>query len=698
MDGWTLMAISRVESLRGTTAEWAALIRPLTRGQLGIDKTLGVAKLGNGVDLFPALPIYSGGEGPAFDVQVAAEISSAGSATDVALLTRDQQIMTDKDRALRTWYVAALKADSAACDIIVPTTDSIGAGAYAVAQSKTFLQTMLARLRRGLVPQSVIGGSGFYGFADDPILTGSGFIGATGSITATSAWGLGLKGIILNNAATLSYYFIGTTAKLRYRKDPTFGSFTYTIDGGAPVGPISATGAAATAEVTIGPLTSGVHTIVITATGSAGLIGSQNMDGDETVGVRLTVGSHAAYSALDFASVMTWTQDLAFVPNAKLAIFPIGSNDFYTGRTPAQARASIETLIAATRAATSATISIVLMAYYDRPAPAAVVPWSDYVDMYRDLAADDDWITLFDAGPLFGPMLSSTDDRNGLTTAAPGDYVHPTPEGHRLLGNALADFLMPPGATGSQGTTSTPADVLNAANSKQVYTNLGNFGGAANFSAVTIGAYSLTATANITLAAAAMFPVTAGKTAHGYIRVVQGGAGSFTFTPGVGIKVPYPLVMQTAVGAVDILHCFWDGAEWLIENMAYPGISTQVGAAVLLATNDLAAAYTSAAFSGPIVLSSLSINVYNTFRLVLTGAVSYSSTSKPAGLVAGKAATYRMVLVQGGAGNFGLTLNANVLTEGADPVLSTPVGAIDVLDYLWTGTETILIGFKKGVA
>ena len=46
---------------RGTTAEWAASTKVLWRGEAGVDTTLRILKVGNGVDLWAALPITAGG-------------------------------------------------------------------------------------------------------------------------------------------------------------------------------------------------------------------------------------------------------------------------------------------------------------------------------------------------------------------------------------------------------------------------------------------------------------------------------------------------------------------------------------------------------------------------------------------------------------------------------------------------------------
>lgn len=52
-----------MQQTRGTTAEWAAAVVPLEAGQFGYDTDLDVVKIGNGTDLWAALPAIGAGGG-----------------------------------------------------------------------------------------------------------------------------------------------------------------------------------------------------------------------------------------------------------------------------------------------------------------------------------------------------------------------------------------------------------------------------------------------------------------------------------------------------------------------------------------------------------------------------------------------------------------------------------------------------------
>lgn len=489
----------------------------------------------------------------------------------------------DVDRALRTWYTNVLKADTTAVDIFVGPSDSIGAGAYAGAGAKKFISVTRDKLRRALQPSGIVGGYGYYNTAANPILTGEGFVGSTGGITVVDTFGLGRRGTVLAPGATLSFYFVGTSAKLIYRKDPTYGNFTYTVDGIAGPGPVAGAGAAGSAEVALGPFASGIHTIVVTAVGTTGIEGVFGMDGDETKGIRIFEGSHAGYGAADFVANQAWAASLDRIPNCKLNVIPLGSNDYYNGRTVAQAKADLLTVIGLNRARFGADVSIVLMAYYERPPGAAIVPWSDYVAMYHEIADADDNICVFDAGPLFGTMTGPTDDRGGLTTAIAGDYVHPTPAGHQLLGTALADFLMPPGAAGAGGAANFLPDNLKPASTPQLTAMQGDqapvyaaahAGGPialSGFHIATYGGYELTLTNNVNTFSAANRPagLTASRTGSFWMGLKQDATGNRVLTVAADVLkaagVP-AIVLSTAPNAYDLIECRWTGTRLIITN------------------------------------------------------------------------------------------------------------------------------------
>lgn len=114
-----------------------------------------------------------------------------------------------------------------------------------------------------------------------------------------------------------------------------------------------------------------------------------------------------------------------------------------------------------------------------------------------------------------------------------------------------------PGDTGAQGPQGDIGDAI----------DLGNKTGALDLSSYTLASqtFRLTATGNLTLAPAGMPVVPAGKSGTCSLRITQGSGGSKTLTFDAAIKTAYGVdpVLSTAAGAVDVLHMFYDGVQWV---------------------------------------------------------------------------------------------------------------------------------------
>lgn len=97
-------------------------------------------------------------------------------------------------------------------------------------------------------------------------------------------------------------------------------------------------------------------------------------------------------------------------------------------------------LIAGIRANTATDPSILLIAVHDRgdewPA-GSEVPWSEYVEMYRQMARDDADVAMIDIPTRIGPTPFSG---SGLIDA---DNVHLTDAGNEFYASAIAGFLEP---------------------------------------------------------------------------------------------------------------------------------------------------------------------------------------------------------------------------------------------------------------
>lgn len=501
-------------------------------------------------------------------------------------------IEADRARALRTFWTALNTVGTTPVDVFVGPSDSIGAGAYAGTFAKKFISVLRRKLRAAVQPSGVKGGAGYFPLGTSPLLQGDGYlVGVAGSTSTNTTDGLGRHALNMGAGSQLTLFFTGTAIDILYKQAAAQGTFTYTIDGGAPSAPVVVTGADDHVKHTVSGLSSASHTIIITvATANVTIEGLFPYDGDETKGLRMWSGAHSGFGASDFVASQTWVESLDNITNCKLVVLPVGSNDWYLGRTPVQAMADILTNIGLVRGKLGASVSIVLVRYYDRPDGANTLPWGEWADqVYKPIADADDNITLFDLDPLFGPLLSDTDDRGGLTTALPGDYVHPTPAGHELIGEKLARFLLPEGigsaiANGTLdidkpvSTAQAAADLVAAAGLP--YTAIGNFaGGAMAFQALPVSNYSLTAQGNLTLAPSGMPVVAAGRTCKWHLRITQDATGGRTLTldPAILGNGITP-VLQTAAGAVDILEFFYDGVSWWVKNLrADPDLATIAG-------------------------------------------------------------------------------------------------------------------------
>lgn len=642
---------------------------------------------------------------------VAATVGTGGPLDDANLLKKNNDAIK-KARALRAWFVAQGTADATAVDILFTTGDSITEGAYATgtgAWEKRFVGVFNDMIRRALQPSAVPGGSSYYGFGSNLILSGAGFIGGTGTITQDFTRGLGLKSYTLGNAATFSYYFVGEAADLLYSTDPSYGSIAITVDGVSAGSVNQAVAASSGNKKRLTGVGNGTHIVVVTSTGTTNVEGSKPYNGDTAVGYRVWEGGHSGYGAHDFQTHTGWANSLPAIPNPRLVVMSGSSNDYYAGRTAAQCKADTLANIALMRTKISGEFSIVLLSYYDRPVPGSVTEtWQDFVDMYDEIAEADDLICHFDLDPVFGHKTSDTDDRGGLVNNT--DYVHPTNAGHKIIGKFVADGVIPKGQAGGGIFNNTPdlgkpvsvaqalADTAAAAG-LPVFISV-NVAGALAYNALPIQNYILTLNGTTTLAPSGMPPVGAGRTASMFVKYVQDATGGRTLTHNAAFRKPgaaYP-VLKTAAAASDLLWYYWDGAEWWVTSLSNPTIGDDLFVALTAVTGDQQAVFTSASFTGAVSLSGFTIAANGGYRLVLTGNVTFTATAKPA-ISSGRTASFWVAFVQDATGSRTLTLNANVLTAGGvDPVLSTAAGAIDIAYFTWTGTELILDRFVKGCA
>jgi lysophospholipase L1-like esterase len=348
-------------------------------------------------------------------------------------------------RALRTFHAALQNADHEPVDIFAGPSDSLADGARASSVEKRWTNAVTNDLRAKYEPAGVAGGLGYsdpvnYGeFPDYPIS----YVRGIGNFTI----GLGRQGLALFDATTQSITVDDTYSDLDILytgvSDGSFGWFSYSVDGGAPV--IVHTGDKTVSRggyvAKVSGLGLGHHVVVIRQSpGHGGVMieGVMLYSGDRNSGVRMWEGGHSGLTAADYVAPNGgWAESLAEV-HPDLVVLPIGSNDFALGTSAAVTRGRIEEIISIIRSHVDTKPSIVLMPYYERPT-AGTETWDAYVNMYKSIAAADPDVCVFDLGPLFGPYKGDT--RGGLM--AP-DLLHPSDAGYALIGKSLADFLTAP--------------------------------------------------------------------------------------------------------------------------------------------------------------------------------------------------------------------------------------------------------------
>jgi lysophospholipase L1-like esterase len=360
----------------------------------------------------------------------------------------DYRTTTDTRTALRTFWTALAQRASTPVDILC-IGDSITEGANAGSVNTRWTSAFRDALRTRFPVPGVAGGFGYvparYYYAP------TGAMVSNVSTVSTTNYGLGRRALGLNGAAsTITLTFTGTAFDILYRTDPSLGTISYAVDGGAAVN-VNTAAAAGVARTQVTGLTAGAHTVVLArVTGTSYINGFMTYNGDESAGgVRVWEGGHDAYTSADFVatgSPAAWVDDITFV-QPDLVVIELGANDYCgpTGTTqPITASAfktNIQALITNVRAKCTIPPSFVLAALYERNTgglPGGSDPWSAYVTAMGEIAAADALVALFDAGTRLAPP--------GIVAAGGtihADRIHPTTAGHVLLGDSLASFVAP---------------------------------------------------------------------------------------------------------------------------------------------------------------------------------------------------------------------------------------------------------------
>lgn len=298
---------------------------------------------------------------------------------------------------------------------------------------------------------------GMYTGGADGVYPDSPVVASSGTLAATTAVGLGLRGIAAQAVATTrTYEWFGTGADFVYSTDPTFGSFTWAVDGGSATTVNTAVTASQGNRVQIRGLTRGRHTLQVTQTvaGTGGSVvweGVAFYDGDESSGIRVWSAGKGATGAKDYVSgtgQTAWVNSIQSWNLPSLVIFNMPYNDWNLGRTSAQFKTDMLAIITALKArcntlSSGFVPSIVLLSPFAATplsGTSAVEPYSNFLAKVKEIAAADDAVCYLDLQPLYGRAgETNASTRGGFTIA---DGVHATNGGAAIIGGAVAEFVL----------------------------------------------------------------------------------------------------------------------------------------------------------------------------------------------------------------------------------------------------------------
>jgi lysophospholipase L1-like esterase len=353
-----------------------------------------------------------------------------------------------KARALRTFRAALANRDNARCNIVA-FGDSMTEGPGSTAADRRWLNRLQALLNaRYPTAGLTTHGDGFYP-PQYITMTYTPPVTTTGSWTPNLSFGPGNRSLSASAAATMTYTVTGTSLSVMYVGSPTTGTFTVSVDGGAPVTVDSAQGTTFITDgrlYTVTGLAAAPHTVVVTwVSGFIYIDGIIVRNGDETTGITVYDAAHSGWTTGLYVQngPYFYRALAAFAPD--LVLIGLGENDIATGPVPsATYRTNLQTIIAGIRAQTTGhPPSIVLWAGQQRTGTYPE-PWANYVQAMYDVAATDtggpqgaSGVTLLDLTRRVPPV--ATDNSLALFVAADG--VHPTDKGHAFIADALAGFL-----------------------------------------------------------------------------------------------------------------------------------------------------------------------------------------------------------------------------------------------------------------
>lgn len=287
-----------------------------------------------------------------------------------------------------------------------------------------------------------------------PTLTAGEWSNIVGATVANN-FGLGTRVSIFNAAGEGALFTgTGTTFKIAYVRANVAASFTYSVDGGAPV-TVSLSNVLTDGMTTdITGLSDAQHTIDVrwSSGGDFYLQGMYVYRGETAKGFQFFDGGKygVASGNIQGAGDSYQTQVIQKV-DPHLIWFGIGTNDYDQDILPATFKTNVKARLDAYRAGCSATPTIILTLDW-QASGANTYAWSDYMTKLTELAAEDAGvITTYDIRPDYATVAS---DPNDWIAA---DGFHDTEAGHAKRADLYATFLGVP--SGVAATTLSPTGI-----------------------------------------------------------------------------------------------------------------------------------------------------------------------------------------------------------------------------------------------
>lgn len=413
--------MTRIQSRRDTAANWAAGNPILAVGQIGVDLTNHQIRVGDGGTAWLGLPTYSD--------------DAAANATYVPVIPLTGK---SKSTSVARLQAALSTRDVAPLDILV-IGDSITEGAGASQYAFRYVSKLREALRAAF-PTPGIGSGGGVNYRTAFPEQGSIPKNPPGSFTADARYGFGKRSIQLVGGTNLVFTERATSFKISWYQDTGTGSFTYSVDGGAPV-TVNTVGAhSGETLTTITGLAEGVHTLTLAwVSGFVEINGIQVYCRDEASGIRIWESGHFGYKSSDFLAGISgggpqdWMQSITNVQPHHV-IIELGANDALTD-SAATFQGNLATLMAAVRSHITTSPGFTLVAVGERQ-DTLVEPWANYVAKMTGMASSDGGIDVVDMTKVI-PKSTGGGDLWWY------DGVHPSDYGHKLIGQAIADFITP---------------------------------------------------------------------------------------------------------------------------------------------------------------------------------------------------------------------------------------------------------------